>query len=201
MSTDPKSSMLVLDVPTLGDCPEIFAVASDARTWTHIPGGRTTDPKKTEELVEMFRQGWVAHGLSNWVVRLGPHHVDPLLRPGDFLGVGGVHRFESSGAGPFWNLGYRFAPQGWGRGFASEVASKAVAAARDAGPAVPVIARVLSTNPASARVARKAGLRLVWEGVPSEDTVAAVGQRSVKRLVFADRSIEPEMLDWLVSRG
>lgn len=201
MSSEQQPSRLVLDIPAPDDCAEIFATTSDRRTWAHIPGQRSADPKETAELVEMFREGWSVHGLSNWVVRLGLHHEDPLLRPGMFLGTGGVHLFDPPPAGPFWNLGYRFAPQGWGRGFATEVASKAVAMARDAKPTAPVIARVLSTNPASAKVAQKAGLKLAWEGAPSEETIAAVGQKSVRRLIFADRDLEPGMLDWLVSRG
>ena len=201
MSSEKQPSRLALDVPAQDDCAEIFAVASDPRTWTHVPGGRTTDPKKTEELVEMFRGGWAVHGLSNWTVRLGRHHEDSLLLPGMFLGIGGVHLFEPPAAGPFWNLGYRFAPRGWGRGFATEVASRAAAMAGDAKPEVPVIARVLSTNPASAKVALKAGLKLAWEGAPSRETIAAVGQESVRRLIFADRDLDGEMMEWLVSRG
>ncbi len=201
MSSEQQSSRLVLDVPSRGDCAEIFAIASDPRTWTHIPGERSSDPKKTAELVEMFREGWTAHGLSNWVVRLGLQHEDPRIRPGMLLGTGGVHLFEPPAASPFWNLGYRIAPEGWGRGFATEVASRAVGIAREVNPEAPVIARVLSTNPASAKVAQKAGLKLAWQGAPSKETIAAVGQETVQRLIFADRDLDPGMLGWLASRG
>lgn len=201
MSSEQQSSRLVLAVPEPGDCAEIFAIASDPRTWAHAPGERITDPKKIGELVEMFREGWAEHGLSSWVVRLGRHCEDQRLRPGTLLGTGGVHLFAPPAATPFWNLGYRFAPEGWGRGFATEIAAKAVGMARDVNPEAPVVARVLSTNPSSARVAQKAGLRLAWRGAPSKETIAAVGQQTVQRLIFADRDLEPGMLDWLVSRG
>jgi hypothetical protein len=61
--------------------------------------------------------------------------------------------------------------------------------------------RVLSTNPASAKVAAKAGLTLPWRGEPSAKTRAAVGLGGVQRLIFADRTLAPEVLQWLVSRG
>lgn len=196
-----QSSRLTLGVPVVDDDEAVIAIAQDPRTWSHAPGARSDDAQASSELLAMFREGWTAHGLSHWVVRLGDGQVCPGLKPGMILGTGGVHMFEPVGPGPFWNLGYRFMPASWGQGFATEVASLALALARKTDPDVPVIARVLSTNPASMRVAFKAGLRLVWQGAPSKETIAAVGLDSVQRKIFADRELSPDMLAWLVSRG
>lgn len=196
-----QSGPLLFDVPQPGDLDEIFAIANHPRTWAHIPGERVTDPEQVTATLAMFGRGWQEHGLSHWVVRLGSAGTYPGLLPGQVLGTGGVHLFKT-GAGPnIWNLGYRLDPDGWGHGFATHLARRAITKAGETRTEVPVIARVLSTNPASARVATKVGLRLMWTGETSQKTRAAVGLGSVQRLIFADRTLEPEVLEWLISRG
>lgn len=64
----------------------------------------------------------------------------------------------------FWNLGYRFAPEAQGRGFATGLARAAVDAARERRPELPVVAYLLENTPASAAVARKVGLALRHRG-------------------------------------
>ena len=84
----------------------------------------------------------------------------------------------------FWNLGYRFAPEAQGRGFATELASAAVEAARERRPELPVVAYLLENNPASAAVARKVGLALRHRGPDAGNP-----DPSAVRLVFADRAL------------
>lgn len=192
---------LRLDPPVPEDLEEVFAISGDPRTWAHIPGERVTDPRQTEALLEMFGAGWREHGLSHWVVRLGEAGAYLLLEPGQVLGTGGVHLFAAVAGKQVWNLGYRLDPACWGHGFATELARYAVERAHAARESVPVIARVLSTNPASVKVAQKAGLQLRWEGSPSPQTAAAVGDGSVSRLILADRELDGDVLAWLVSRG
>ncbi|MFL4475978.1 GNAT family N-acetyltransferase [Paeniglutamicibacter sp. MACA_103] len=198
---NPGTPRLQLDPPVRADRDAVFAIASDPRTWAHIPGERITDPARVEAALEMFGTGWREHGLSHWVVRVGEDGANPGLERGRVLGTGGVHLFETEAGSRIWNLGYRLDPACWGHGFATELARTAVASAGEKLAEVPVIARVLSTNPASVKVAQKAGLQLRWEGSPSPQTVAAVGDESVTRLILADRELEPEVRDWLVSRG
>lgn len=197
----PVSPRLQLDQPVAEDRDAVFAIGSDPRTWEHIPGERITDPAQVEATLAMFGSGWREHGLSHWIIRQGSGGQPPGLEHGQVLGTGGVHLFEADPGGRIWNLGYRLAPACWGHGFATELARRAVESAGETLAEVPVIARVLSTNPASAKVAAKAGLRLLWTGEASKKTRAAVGSESVQRLIFADRSLAPETLDWLISRG
>ncbi|MET0871150.1 MAG: GNAT family N-acetyltransferase [Paeniglutamicibacter terrestris] len=201
MTDDPRTPRLGFDPPVPGDLNAVFAIASDPRTWAHIPGDLLTDPAQIEATLAMFGSGWQENGLSHWVVRLASDGQYPGLKQGQVLGTGGVHLFETPSGSRFWNLGYRLDPTCWGQGFATELAQRAVACAGETLAAVPVIARVLSTNPASAKVALKAGLALKWSGEPSAKTRAAVGRDSVQRLIFADRTLAPEVLDYLVSRG
>lgn len=84
----------------------------------------------------------------------------------------------------FWNLGYCFAPEAQGRGFATGLARAAVDAARERRPELPVVAYLLENNPASAAVARKVGLALCHRGLDAGNP-----DPSAQRLVFADRAL------------
>lgn len=82
----------------------------------------------------------------------------------------------------FWNLGYRYAPEAQGRGFATELA-------RERRPELPVVAYLLENNPASAAVARKLGLTLRHRGPDAGNP-----DPSAQRLVFADRALSESEL-------
>ena len=201
MNAKHGTQRLLLDPPVPGDRDAVLAIASDVRTWEHIPGERVTDPARVDATLAMFGAGWREHGLSQWVVRLRDDVAYPGLEQGRVLGTGGVHLFETDAGASVWNLGYRLDPACWGHGFATELARRAVAGAGETLAEVPVIARVLSTNPASSKVAQRAGLRLRWEGAPSAQTLAAVGDESARRLILSDRELDDDVLAWLVSRG
>ncbi len=192
---------LILDKPVPGDVDAVFAIENDARTWAHLPEGRVNDPTQTTALLAMFHAGWKANGLAGWVVRLGSAGNHPGPAPGQLLGTGGVNLVQTGAETEVWNLGYRLDPDCWGHGFATELATYAVERARATRKGVPVIARVLSTNPSSARVAQKAGLQLRWEGPAAVQRTAAAGEAAPVRLILADRELEPGVLEWLVSRG
>ena len=192
---------LILDKPVPGDVDAVFAIANDPRTWSHLPEARVMDPGQTAALLAMFHAGWKANGLAAWVLRLGSEESLPGLAPGQLLGTGGVNLVQAGAESEVWNLGYRLDPACWGHGFATELATYAVKRARATRKDVPVIARVLSTNPSSARVAQKAGLQLRWEGTAAVQSAASAGEAVPTRLILADRELDPGVLEWLISRG
>lgn len=160
------------------DVDDVHALFSDPGTWRHFPSGRFTDVAQTVALIERFVREWDEVGLSQWAVRDGS---------GPLLGLAGVVPRER-----WWNLGYRFTPSAWGRGLATDVSIEAIARARGLRPDLPVITRSLATNPASGRVAERAGLQLAWRG-PSTD--------GPERLIHADRELAPDVLAALVQLG
>lgn len=166
---------LRLDAATTADLDELHELYADPRVWEHFPSLRHTDEATTATMLDRWVASWRADGLGQWIVR--------DATTGAFLGHGGCAVREEV----LWNLGYRFAPEAQGRGYATEVARYAVAAARQTRPDLPVVAYLLATNPGSGRVAEKAGLTLRHEGPDAGNPDPAA-----VRLVYADRELTAE---------
>lgn len=176
-TTDTRTQRLVLSCPVPADLDGMFAICSDPRVWTHFPSLRHTEPAQTAAMLAAFKVKWVQDGLGPWIVR----------EPGEetIIGQGGC----SIKNGAFWNLGYRFAHEAQGQGFATELSLEAVRQARANNPELPVVAYLLEHNTASARVARKVGLTLVHRGPDAGNP----DPRAI-RLVYADRAVSDEEL-------
>lgn len=180
----------------------LHCVFSDPRTWSHLPTGRFTDQRQTEQLIEVQQQSWTQYGLGNWAVFDQADEIAPSSNGtktsgvpalGAFLGmVGVVHVNEV----PAWNYGFRLHPDAWGKGISPRVGQLALSLANDLEPNVPVTARALTTNPASLHVIQKSGLTLQWEGPAS--IPVPYGARSQ---IFADRKLSSEVLNWLIARA
>ena len=157
-STSPTSTSGTGYTPTPGSGPT-------------SPSGRHTSRDATEQFVRTSIADWHLAGLGYWSVREEPN--------GPIIGCGGCRLVSDKDR---WNLYYRFAPEVQGRGYASELARAAVAAANEVDPARPVVAYMLEHNTASWRVAERVGLTRVWAG-PDEGNPdpGAIG------LVYADR--------------
>ena len=179
---------LSLRRPEPGDLDAVFAVYSDPRVWTHFPSLRPTEPERVAAMLERWGSSWRVHGLGSWIVR--------LRETGEVIGNGGGTMLgaDAPDAGPdgparVWNLGYRLSADHHGRGYATEVARAALAAAARVAPEVPVIAYLVEHNRASAAVAEKVGLRLVHRAPDLGNPDPAV-----MRLVYADRALTPAQL-------
>ncbi len=94
------------------------------------------------------------------------------------IGFGGAQR-HASGA---WNLNYRIATEAQGRGYATELARAAQAAAAHVDPTVPVIAWVAADNLPSRRVAERLGLTDQGPHLDASDATT--------RLAYADRPLD-----------
>ena len=166
-----RTDRLVLDHVHDSDVDAWHRIHSDPRVWSHFPSGRHTSQEATTQFVQRSIDDWGAAGLGYWSIR----DEDG----GPIVGCGGCRLVPDS---DWWNLYYRFAPECHGRGYATELALAAVAAANDVDPGRPVVAFMLEHNVASWRVAEKVGFIRVWvgpdEGNPDPDAV---------RFVYADR--------------
>ena len=145
-----RTERLRLTRPTASDSAGVFAILGDPRTVEHNPSDRIEDLTEAAELVARWVRHWEEHGFGYWCVR----------QPGSdrIVGYAGVKRMVVHGR-PVLNLVYRFAPEVWGRGFATEAAAAVVSTAVDGMPRETILARVRPDNRSSQNVALKVGLR------------------------------------------
>ena len=169
---------LDLAPPVESDADEWFTIASDPRLWRHFPSGRPTRREAVLATLQRIANEWDRVGLGAWTVRR--RGLEPVI------GYGGC----SLRSNTFWNLSYRLALEAHGAGLATELASAALQRPHEVRPDVPVMALLLEHNPASAAVARKAGLTLRYRGpdIGNPDPAAI-------RLVYSDRVLTGHQLD------
>lgn len=159
------------------DLAGLHLICSDPRVWTHFPSLQHVKIEQTRVLLDRWINSWDRDELGTWVVR----------QPGSqtVIGYGGC----SVKQGTFWNLGYRFAYSAQGQGFATELSLEAIRQAKICRPDLPIVAYLLEHNLASARVAEKAGLSLVHQGIdvgnPDPNAI---------RLAYADRQLSARAL-------
>jgi RimJ/RimL family protein N-acetyltransferase len=190
-----RTERLLLRPLTIDHVDDYHRVYADPRTWVHLPSGRHTSRGESARAIERSMQSHRSYGFGHCAVVLR-EPVDGLPA-GAFLGSAGAAMLEFDA----WNLGYRFAPEAWGHGFATEAATLSLAAARSASPDTPVTARVLASNTSSVRVLERLGLELAWRGASSEAPAGADDSTHFERLVFADRPLEEETLDAVIALG
>ncbi len=135
--------------PTIDDVDAIFAIHNHPETCVHNPSDALTEPDEAHQLFDRWNAQWERCGYGYWaVVRLG--EAQPF-------GFCGIKPMELHGH-EVLNLFCRFAPAGWGKGYASEATAAVVGWASDNVPHLPLIARIRPDNIASQRLAIRAGL-------------------------------------------
>lgn len=190
-----RTARLELTAITAGDIDDLYALNSDPRVWAHLPSRVHTGREQTVAQVASVIAAWERDGLGYWTARLADAGIHARAGAGagsngSFAGIGGCTISHEVA----WNLYYRLTPGVQGRGLATELATAAREAALTVRPDLPVTALLLEHNLASAAVAEKSGLRLVWRGPdrgnPSPGAI---------RLVFADRELAPDVLGRVLS--
>lgn len=132
-----RTERLRLTRPVPNDSTGVFAILGDARTVEHNPSDRLEDRGEAAELVARWVRHWEENGFGYWCVReSGSDRI---------IGCSGVKRMLVRGR-PVLNLVYRFVPDVWGRGFATEAAAAVVSRAVDDMPTETIVARVRPDN-------------------------------------------------------
>ena len=150
------------------DLDVLYAIHSDPATSRYSPTGPMASLEEARTRLELWLSDWRERGVGYWA-------VERLEAPGVVVGFGGVRHRELEGQHVL-NLAYRFTPQAWGTGYATEMARVALSLAREHLPDVPVIAIIAQVNAPSIRVVERLGMRLDrnidYEGFPSRVYVA-----------------------------
>jgi RimJ/RimL family protein N-acetyltransferase len=144
--TELTTRRLRLRAMTIADTARVAKLYADPRVNSHSPTGTPTVAQSRARVRESVA-AWNRDGIGHWVVE-----HDGLL-----AGVTGVRPMDLDGT-TYWNVFYRFTPETWGRGIASEAVRAGLEAAREHVPGRCFAARTRPTNEPAIRLAQAVGL-------------------------------------------
>ena len=144
-------SRLVYRPPQLGDVQRLFAIFGGPLTNLFNPSGPMPSLSAAQRLLDHWLQQWADNGYGWWAVA----RIDA---PDCIIGFGGVAPLNYL-TQPRINLGYRFAVEAWGQGYATELARDALALAFDTLRLPEVFGLVRPDHAASIRVLEKVGMQ------------------------------------------
>ncbi|MFS4429881.1 GNAT family N-acetyltransferase [Chryseobacterium sp. S90] len=139
---------LILRKPAKEDFERFFEINHDPETNIHNPSGPMSFEKAENTFTKMLDH-WDSHHFGSWAIA-------EKESPENIIGFGGLS-YKLYGDKEKLNLGYRFASQAWGKGYATEFTKKAI----DFGfkeNNEEIFAIVRPTNIASVKVLEKAGM-------------------------------------------
>ncbi|MEN4748503.1 GNAT family N-acetyltransferase [Pseudomonas sp. Ps21-P2] len=150
-----SSAHLIYRAPEPDDLARLFAIYSDPQTQLFNPSGPMTHEAQAAAMLQGWIEHWQTHGFGWWAIahKEAPEHIIGFGGIGfhDFLGVQRV------------NLGYRFAVESWGQGFATEMGRAALDFGFSSLKLEEVYGYVRPTHAASIRVLEKIGMHRCGE--------------------------------------
>jgi RimJ/RimL family protein N-acetyltransferase len=139
---------LTLRPPTEADAPEMEAIFGDDRVMNAIGHAEGETPEKTLERARRHVRFFETLGYCMYLAR--------RRDTGEVVGDCGVIPAEAKG--PATEIGWRFAPAHWGKGYATEAARAVLGDAYARTRLDEIIAITLPENERSQRVATKLGM-------------------------------------------
>lgn len=143
---------LLLRAVRESDLDAVFALHSDPTTNRYSQRSYMQTLDDARRILGLWLEDWARDGVGYWL-------VERREAPGVVVGLSGLRHKVVEGQRVL-NLAYRFAPETWGSGFATEVARAALSLAARHLPQVPLVAIIHPENAASIRVAERLGMRL-----------------------------------------
>jgi [ribosomal protein S5]-alanine N-acetyltransferase len=148
-----ETPRLLIRVPELEDVDQLMAVMGDSDAMQYIGDGTTRPRDEVAAGQEAKQRYLVEHGFTMFTV------VEKSS--GDVVGDCGLGTWKETGE---IEIGWRFAPRFWGKGYGTEAAAAVFAHARKIG-LIHLICMVQSKNVASWRIAERLGFALDREWV------------------------------------
>ncbi|BDH47570.1 GNAT family acetyltransferase [Salmonella enterica subsp. enterica serovar Choleraesuis] len=133
------------------DIGDVWRIYGDARTHSFNPKGPLSSYQGAEALLQEWMNGWQLDGFGEFAIAL-------KSAPQETIGFGGIKLRHYEGK-IHYNLGYRLAPEAWGKGYASEFTQRVLWFGFTALRLSRVTTVVRPAHAASRRVLEKNGLR------------------------------------------
>lgn len=150
-----RTERLLLRCWSPEDRASFAAINRDLRVMEFL--GEPLSRERSDKLVDWIEDGFEANGFGFWAVEV------PGVAP--FVGIAGlgIPRFEASFM-PAVEVGWRFDPAYWGRGYATEAAGAVIAHAFDVVGLDELVAFTACDNVRSRRVMERIGMTRDVEG-------------------------------------
>jgi len=158
LSTD----RLLLRRPAEADLDALFAVHADPVSNRFHPSGAMRSREQAQALLQTWIAHWRSAGFGYWAIALRE-------QPEQLLGFGGLMN-QAIDERQSLSLYFRFHPQAWGQGYASEMALAALERAFTRLRAGAVLAVVQPANVPSRKTLERIGMRLkgAWADEPAQ---------------------------------
>lgn len=153
MTQQRTTSRLILRAPQPEDAASVFAIYGDPQTNRFNPAGPLKEIEQAQALLDSWLGYWKVMGFGQWSIATRD-------APDEVIGFGGIDTRQYLEV-PRLNLGYRFAVQAWGQGYATELSEAALGFAFAELQLREVYAVVRPTHVVSIRVLEKVGMQRI----------------------------------------
>ncbi len=136
------------------DADALFRLDSNPDVMRYVGIPPLTHLDQTREMIASIRQQYLDHGIGRWGVI--------VKETGEFIGWAGLKYIaELNGCKDNYDLGYRFVPEHWGQGYATEAARAFIDFGFQEMKLDRISAYLDVENAASQRVLEKCGMQFV----------------------------------------
>lgn len=152
ISSSQETARLALRPPLVSDLEAMFELHADPVANRFSPSGPLNSREASQALLQCWLNHWQSQGFGYWAIA-------GRDRPEDLIGFGGVMRRSVGGVTGLY-LYFRFIPQYWGQGLASEMSLAALELAFERLHEPNVLAVVLPANTPSRKTLERIGMLL-----------------------------------------
>jgi [ribosomal protein S5]-alanine N-acetyltransferase len=159
-----ESERLLFRHAVMSDAEALFRIYGDPQTHTFNPAGPHPDIERSRQSLERRIANRKLYGFDDWAIAEKNH-------PDHIIGFGGIFVSEFNGEMTN-NLGYRFEPDAWGKGYATELSMRAIEYGFEDVGLKQIVGVVRENHFASRRVLEKAGMKFI-ERIMNNDNLPA----------------------------
>lgn len=147
-----ETPRLLMREIVVADAPAMFELDSDPEVNRFLGNRPVTSMGQIYEIIDFIRKQYEENGIGRWAVI--------LKETNEFIGWSGLKLDkDKNGYGQFYDLGYRFMPKFWGKGYATETAKAFVEFGFNDMKLEKICGHTMFGNTDSANVLQKAGLK------------------------------------------
>lgn len=149
-----ETDRIILRELTLADAASMFKMDSDPEVHKYLGNKPFTNIRESEDNIRFIRDQYVANGIGRWAV------IDK--ESNEFVGWGGL-KFITTPTNDhihFYEVGYRFLKEHWGKGYATESAKASLKYAFEEMNLETVYAMAHGENAGSRHALQKSGLKI-----------------------------------------